>query len=81
MMDEVTKKIVDFDVSHVKQATSSQAMEKRGSQICLDRALNSGIPVKVVGTDRHTGIKAPMKQEYKDQGVEHRVDVWHLCKT
>ena len=30
LMDEETKKIVDFEVSHVKQTTSSQAMEKRG---------------------------------------------------
>lgn len=81
LMDEETKKIVDFEVSHVKQTTSSQAMEKRGFQLCLDRALNSGIPVNVVGTDRHIGIKALMKQEYKDRGVEHQVDVWHLCKN
>ena len=41
-------------------------MEKRGFNLCLDRALNSGIPVGVVGTDRYTGIKALMKSEYKD---------------
>ena len=80
MMDQETKKIVDFEVCHVKQ-TSSQAMEKLGFQLCLDRALDSGIPVKVVGTDRHTGIKAMMRDEYKDQGIEHQVDVWHLCKN
>lgn len=80
MMDQETKKIVDFEVCHVKQ-TSSQAMENLGFQLCLDRALDSGIPVKVVGTDRHTGIKAMMRDEYKDQGIEHQVDVWHLCKN
>ena len=81
MMDEETKKIVDFEVCHVKETTSSQAMEKLGFQRCLDRALNSGIPVEVVGTDRHTGIKALMRTEYKERGVEHQVDVWHLCKN
>ena len=81
MMDTETKNIVDFDVVHVKQTTSSQAMEKLGFQRCLDRALDSGIPVDVVGTDRHTGIKALMRTVYKDRGVEHQVDVWHLCKN
>lgn len=55
-------------------------MEKRGFKLCLDRVVASGIPVKVIGTDRHTGIKALMKNEYKAQGIEHQVDVWHLCK-
>ena len=80
MMKEESHKIVDFEVCHVKQTTSSQAMEKRGFKLCLDRVVASGIPVKVIGTDRHTGIKALMKNEYKAQGIEHQVDVWHLCK-
>ena len=81
MMDEENKKIVDFEVCHVKETTSSHAMEKLGFQRCLDRALNSEIPVEVVGTDRHTGIKALMRTEYKERGVEHQVDFWHLCKN
>ena len=81
MMDKESEKIVDFEVCHVKQSTSSQAMEKRGFKLCLDRALNSGIPVGVVGTGRHTDIKALMRSEYKDLGVEHQVDVWHLTKN
>ena len=66
MMDKESEKIVDFEVCHVKQSTSAQAMEKRGFNLCLDRALNIGIPVGDVGTDRHIGIKALMKSEYKD---------------
>ena len=30
MMDKESEKIVDFEVCHVKQSTSSQAMEKHG---------------------------------------------------
>lgn len=56
-------------------------MEKLGFQRCLDRALRSGIPVEVVVTDRLTGIKALMRNEYKVHGIEHQVDVWHLCKN
>ena len=55
MMDKESEKIVNFEVCHVKQSTSSQAMKKRGFKLCLDRALNSGIPVGVVGTGRLTG--------------------------
>ena len=56
-------------------------MEKRGFNLYLDRALNSGVPVGVVGNDKHTVIKALMRSEYKDLGVEHQVDVWHLTKN
>lgn len=60
MVDKESEKIVDFEVCHVKQSTSSQEMKKLGFKLCLDRALNSDIPLGVVGTDRHTGIKALM---------------------
>ena len=56
-------------------------MEKRGFKLCLNCALNCGILVAVVGTERHTDIKALMRSEYKDFGVEHQVDVWHLTKN
>ena len=38
-------------------------MEKRGFKLCLNCALNCGILVAVVGTERHTDIKALMKSE------------------
>ena len=49
-------------------------MEKHGFKLCLDCALNSDIPVGVVGTHRPTGIKALMRREYKDLGVEYQID-------
>ena len=55
---------MDFKVVHVKQ-TSSQAMEKRGFTLCVDRALESGIYVDTLGTDRQLGIWALVKKEYK----------------
>ena len=45
-------------------------MEKRDSDLFLNRALDSGIPVELVGSYRHTSIKALMRSEYKDLGVE-----------
>ena len=74
MMDKESEKIVNFEVSHVKRSTSSQAMEKHGFKLCLDCALNSGIPVGVESTHRLTGIKALMRREYKDLGVEYQID-------
>ena len=49
-------------------------MEKHGFKLCLDCTLNSGIPVGVVGTHRPIGIKALMRREYKDLGVEYQID-------
>ena len=45
-------------------------MEKRDFDLFLNRALDSGIPVELVGSHRHTSIKALMRSEYKDLGVE-----------
>ena len=40
-------------------------MEERGFTLCLDRALESGIYVDTLGTDRQLGIWALVKKEYK----------------
>ena len=40
-------------------------MEKRGFTLCVDRALESGIYVDTLGTDRQLGIWALVKKEYK----------------
>ena len=45
-------------------------MEKQDFDLFLNRALDSGIPVELVGSHRHTSIKALMRSEYKDLGVE-----------
>ena len=45
-------------------------MEKQDFDFFLNRALDSGIPVELVGSHRHTSIKALMRSEYKDLGVE-----------
>ena len=45
-------------------------MEKRDFDLFLNRALDSGIPVELVGSHRYTSIKALTRSEYKDLGVE-----------
>ena len=45
-------------------------MEKQDFDLFLNRALDSGIPVELVGSHRHTSIKALMRSEYKDLGIE-----------
>ena len=51
-------------------------MEKRGFTLCVDRALESGIYVDTLGTDRQLGIWALVKKEYK---VWDRPSSWRLA--
>ena len=53
-------------------------MEKEG----LDRALkflkDSGVPVGVLVTDRHTQINKWLKESHEE--MKHYFDVWHVAK-
>ena len=79
MIDQITDKIVDFQVVQVSEVTSSNAMEREGFKRCMEHIQGKGAKVKVVATDRHVSIKSDMKRNYPD--VDHQFDVWHLAKS
>ena len=79
MIDQITDKIVDFQVVQVSEVTSSNAMEREGFARCMENIQDKGAKVKVVATDRHVSIKSDMKQNYPD--IDHQYDVWHLAKS
>ncbi|CAB4009794.1 Hypothetical predicted protein [Paramuricea clavata] len=68
-MDESTKKVIEFSVVQVTEATSRQTQwsmkDAKEHQILLLR------------TDRHTTITAKMKSVYPN--IKHQY-VWHLSK-
>ena len=79
MIDQITDKIVDFQIVQVSEVTSSNAMEREGFKRCMEHIQGKGAKVKVVATDRHVSIKSDMKRNYPD--VDHQFDVWHLAKS
>ena len=79
MIDQITDKIVDYQIVQVSEVTSSNAMEREGFQRCMEHIQGKGAKVKVFATDRHVSIKSDMKRNYPD--VDHQFDVWHLAKS
>ena len=79
MIDQITDKIVDFQVVQVSEVTSSNAMEREGFARCMENIQDKGAKVKVVATDRHVSIKSDMKWNYPE--IDHQYDVWHLAKS
>lgn len=79
-MDTVNK-ILDFKIVHVREVTSSQAMEKEGFIRCLEdiQTINN-LHVRVVSTDRHVSIKKLMRTDPRFEDILHQFDPWHVGK-
>ena len=78
VIDESTKKVVEFNVVQVTEATSSNAMEYEGCKRTLNSLIKKKVPIRCLTTDRHTTITAKMKSVYTN--ITHQYDVWHLSK-
>lgn len=78
-MDVHTGKVVDFEIKQVTQTGTSQSMEKAGFEETLDRIIDNGVEVTAISTDRHTGIKKIMKEKYKEVGIDHQFDPFHVA--
>ena len=77
MMDESSKKVIEFSVVQVTETTSSNAMEYEGCKRTLNSLIQKKIPLRCLTTDRHTTITAKMKSVYPH--IKHQYDVWHLA--
>lgn len=78
MMDSSTNRILDTQLVHVTEATSSVGMGKVGFGRSLDNLLEKKVPITIVATDRHPSIKKLMKDNYP--AVKHEFGIWHLSK-
>lgn len=79
LMDTKANKIVDFYIVHVGHATNSSVMEKTGLKVLLDKFIDLGINIKSLTTDRHTQIRAMMRDKYPS--ISHQFDIWHFTKS
>ncbi|XP_044141617.1 uncharacterized protein LOC122931608 [Bufo gargarizans] len=79
VMDLYTEKIIDFEVVHRSQCSSSVAMEKFGFQTVMERVKNNGFDICVFVSDRHVSIQKLMREVYTD--IDHQFDIWHYAKS
>ena len=79
MMDENTKKIIEFSVVQVTETTSSNAMEYEGCKRTLNSLSQKKIPLRCLTTDRHTTITAKMKSVYPH--IKHQYMMFGTCQN
>ena len=80
MMESHSNTILDFQVVHVGEVSSSNAMELEGFRKCLQRLTNDNqLNISTIATDRHVQIKKEM--ETKHQNINHQYDIWHFAKN
>ncbi len=56
LMDEATGNIIDFSLVQVSEVSSSNAMENKGCQRCLNKVISQNVKIRSLATDRHTTI-------------------------
>uniref|UniRef100_A0A8C5PIH0 Uncharacterized protein n=1 Tax=Leptobrachium leishanense TaxID=445787 RepID=A0A8C5PIH0_9ANUR len=78
-IDYNTKKILDFSLIQVSEATSSVAMEKQAFTRCIDKLIADGLIIRIIATDRHVCIRKVMRERYPQ--INHQFDIWHYCKS
>ena len=78
-MDTHTNKVLCFNIVHIKEVTSSNAMKKEGFIRCIDEIENHQLSIQTVSTDRHASVKKPMQTKTYAH-ISHQFDPWHIAK-
>ncbi len=67
-----TSEVVDIETVHVRETTSSNAMEKLACTRSLEKLTTQAeLDIKILCTDRHPGIELIMEKDYPE--VDHQV--------
>ena len=78
LMDEDSGDVVAFNVVHVSEVSSSNAMEKEGFTRCIRDMEEKGVKISRVATDCHVSISSCVAKDFPH--IKHQYDVWHLSK-
>ncbi|XP_069819451.1 uncharacterized protein [Dendropsophus ebraccatus] len=79
MMDNLSKKVISFDIKRLAMGVSSNELEKLACKHALDFVLQNEVDVKLLCTDRNFSIRKMIKEEFST--ITHEVDAWHLSKS
>ncbi|XP_064474320.1 uncharacterized protein LOC135388606 isoform X2 [Ornithodoros turicata] len=78
VMETTVNRIVHFEVVKATTVSSSYCMEQKGLELCLDYIATKGMEVNTLVTDRHSQVKAFLRNKHPH--ISHRFDVWHVAK-
>ncbi|XP_053545105.1 uncharacterized protein LOC128636062 [Bombina bombina] len=79
LMEENSKKIIDFHNAQASETSSMMAVESKAFRRCVNNIFNDGLKVYLIATDNHTRIKKVMAEEYKD--IRHQFEIWHYTRN
>ena len=79
LMRSDNNRILDFFISHVRNAGNSQRMEAYAFTKVLNALIDVGITIASITTDRHKSIRKLLCEKYPD--IMHQFDVWHFSKN
>ncbi|OCT64720.1 hypothetical protein XELAEV_18045817mg [Xenopus laevis] len=79
LMEQTTKKVLNFDIQQVSPSVCSNNLEREALKICLNELIGEKINVKIVCTDRHKSVRKIFRDEYPL--IRHQFDVWHFGKS
>ncbi|KAM4617353.1 uncharacterized protein O3C94_021391 isoform 1-T1 [Discoglossus pictus] len=79
LLDDKTKKIVDFHTIQATESASIGSMELKAFRRCVNNVLNEGLQVHIISTERNVGIKRIMRDEYNH--IAHQFDLRHYCEN
>ena len=79
LMNETNNEIIDFFISHVRNAGNSQNMEKYGLKYLLDDLAAKGLNIDTLTTEQHIQIRAFLRKEWPN--ICHQFDIWHRSKN
>ncbi|KAH7972204.1 hypothetical protein HPB52_009145 [Rhipicephalus sanguineus] len=78
LLDTDLNKILHIELVKSTEVASSNRMEREGLQRALHELTHLGLQIESLVTDRHSEIKAFMKQYYP--AICHLFDLWHIGK-
>ncbi|KAM4617348.1 uncharacterized protein O3C94_021388 [Discoglossus pictus] len=79
LLEDTTKKIIDFSAAQVSRTNSSVTTESKAFRRCLNNVISEGLLVHIIATDLQVGIRKIMSKEYSD--ISHQFDVWNYSES
>ena len=79
VMDHDSGRIIDFLIA--QRGVVKEELERAACRELLKKLIGKGIDAFSFVTDRHSGIKAMIRDATDFKNIEHYFDIWHLAKS
>uniref|UniRef100_A0A803KDX7 THAP-type domain-containing protein n=1 Tax=Xenopus tropicalis TaxID=8364 RepID=A0A803KDX7_XENTR len=79
LMEQTTKKIINFCVEQISPPQTSSHMEPIAFEKSLVQLQKQNVIVRMICTDRHSSIRRIINDKYAN--IKHQFDMWHFAKS